>query len=160
MTHLLLAALISVISTSPAPAQVAKPNFAGTWSLDVAKSDFGPMPAPESIVHVIEHNEPNIKITTTQKSQAGETTNTRMLTTDGKETTSKIKMAGAEQDVKTTAKWDGKTLALVATFDAEGATIALRDTWTLSDDGKVLTIVRTAKTPQGDFAAKTVYNKQ
>ena len=83
MTHLLLAALISVISTSPAPAQDAKPNFAGTWSLDVAKSDFGPMPAPESIVHVIEHNEPNIKITTTQKNVVAADGKTRTVTTVG-----------------------------------------------------------------------------
>lgn len=159
MTHLLVAALLC-LSSPLAWAQDTKPNFTGKWSLDVAKSDFGPMPPPESIVHVIEHAEPNIKITTTQKSEAGETSNSRTFTTDGKETTSKVTMGGTPQDVKTTGKWDGQTLAMVATFDAQGATIQLNDTWTLSEDGKVLTITRMAKTPQGDFTAKTVYNKQ
>jgi hypothetical protein len=157
MMQLLFAALIAFTA---APAQDARPNFTGKWSLDAAKSDFGQMPAPDSIVHVIEHKEPNIKITTTQKSQQGETTNERNLTTDGKETTSKIAMMGTPQDVKTTAKWDGQKLALTATFDAQGTAIELNDSWALSDEGKVLTIVRVAKTPQGDFTVKTVYNKQ
>jgi hypothetical protein len=33
--------------------------------LDVAKSDFGRIPAPESVVHLIEHTGANIKITST-----------------------------------------------------------------------------------------------
>jgi hypothetical protein len=159
MTLLLLAALLCFTS-SPVRAQDAKPNFTGTWSLDAAKSDFGQMPAPESIVHVIEHTEPNVKITTTQRTKMGESNNVRTFTTDGKESTSKISMGGMEQEVKTTAKWDGQKLALVAAFDAQGTTVELNDTWTLSDENKILTIVRTAKTPQGDVTVKTVYTKQ
>ena len=53
-------------------AQDAVPNFTGKWSIDIAKSDFGPMPPPESVVHVIDHKEPNIKVVTTQKGAQGE----------------------------------------------------------------------------------------
>jgi hypothetical protein len=159
MMKLLFAALIGIVA-APAWAQDARPNFTGKWSLDAAKSDFGQMPAPDSVVHVIEHKEPNIKITTTQKSQGGETSNERNLTTDGKETTSKITMMGTPQDVRTTAKWDGEKLAMTARFDAQGAAIELNDSWTLSEGGKVLTIQRVARTPQGDFTVKTVFNKQ
>ena len=38
-----------------ATAQNSKPNFSGTWELDTAKSDFGPLPAPEKQTRVIEH---------------------------------------------------------------------------------------------------------
>ena len=159
MTHLVLAVLIGFVS-SPAWSQGAKPDFTGKWNLDAAKSDFGAMPAPASIVHDVEHKEPNLKITTTQKSEAGESTNTRTFSTDGKDSTNKITMMGAEYPVTTSAKWDGQSLAVTASFDAQGATVQLNDTWTLSPDGKVLTITRIAKTPQGDFTTKSVYNKQ
>jgi hypothetical protein len=159
MTQLLFAALMLVVAT-PGWSQGGRPDFTGKWSLDAAKSDFGQMPPPELLVHQIEHKEPNIKITTTQKSQAGETTNTRILTTDGKPSTNKIAMMGGEQEVKSSAKWDGEKLLMTAAFDAQGTAVELNDTWTLSDEGKVLTIVRLAKTPQGDFTVKTVYNKQ
>ena len=159
MTHLVLAVLISFIA-APAWAQGAKPDFTGKWSLDAAKSDFGQMPAPDSIVQDIEHKEPNLKVTTSIKSAAGDTTNTRTFSTDGKESTNKLSMMGTEQAVKTTAKWEGQSLVVVASFDAQGATVQLNDTWTLSPDGKVLTIGRVAKTPQGDFTTKTVYSKQ
>jgi hypothetical protein len=158
MTHLVVALLIGFLS-SPAWPQ-AKTDFSGKWSLDAAKSDFGGAPAPASIVHDIEHTEPNVKITTTQKSEAGETTNTRSFSTDGKVSTNKITMMGAEYPVTTSAKWDGQGLAVHASFEAQGATVQLNDTWTLSSDGKALTIVRVAKTPQGDFTTKSVYNKQ
>lgn len=158
MTHLVLAVLLGFIS--PAWSQDAKPDFTGKWSLDAAKSDFGQMPAPDSLVHDIEHKEPNVKITTTQKSEAGDTSNTRTFSTDGKESTNKITMMGTEYPVTTRARWEGQSLAVSASFDAQGATVQLNDTWTLSADGKVLTITRVAKTPQGDFTTKSVYNKQ
>jgi hypothetical protein len=158
MTHLVLALLIGFVS-SPAWPQ-AKPDYSGKWNLDATKSDFGAMPAPTSIVHDIEHKEPNVKITTTQKSEGGDTTNTRTFSTDGKDSTNKITMMGTEYPVKTSAKWDGQSLLVSSSFDAQGATVQLNDTWTLSPDGKVLTIARVAKTPQGDFTTKSVYNKQ
>ena len=42
----------------------------------------------------------------------------------------------------------------------QGSVIDVNDSWNLSDDGKVLTIVRDIKMAQGDFTTTTVYNKQ
>ena len=50
-----------VLLAVTAAAQSAVPNFSGTWTLDAAKSDFGPIPGPESIVMVIDHKEPSLK---------------------------------------------------------------------------------------------------
>jgi hypothetical protein len=150
-----------LVVSAAAWAQDAKPDFTGKWNLDVAKSDFGPMPPPDSVVHVIEHKEPNIKIVTTQKSAQGETTNERLLTTDGKENVNKMRMgADGEQQVTSTSKWNGKALATSFKLSAQGTDFDINDSWTLSDDGKVLTIVRAIKAPQGEFAATTVFNKQ
>jgi hypothetical protein len=155
------AALLVVLVSALAGAQNATPNFTGKWNLDAAKSDFGPMPPPDSVVHVIDHKEPSIKIVTTQKGAQGETTNERVLTTDGKENVNKMRMGpDGEQEVKSTSKWNGKALATSFTLDVQGNAFDINDSWTLSDDGKVLTIVRAIKAPQGEFAATTVFNKQ
>ena len=38
--------------------------------------------------------------------------------------------------------------------------IGIDDAWELSADGKVMTINRQLKTPQGDFSTRIVLNKQ
>ena len=155
------AALLVLLLSASAWAQDTKPNFTGKWNLDLTKSDFGPMPPPESVVHVIEHKDPNLKVVTTQKSAQGEITNERLLTTDGKPNLNKVRMGpDGPQDVTSTSKWNGKALATSFKLDVQGTPLAFDDSWTLSDDGKVLTIVRAIKSPQGEFAATTVFNKQ
>ncbi len=160
MKKTLCAAGVLVFLAVAARAQDAKPNFSGTWRLDIAKSDFGAAPAPESIVHVIEHKEPNVKLTTTQKNAQGELTNERALTTDGQENTNKMRTTAGDTEAKSTSKWDGKKLGTAMHFDVQGVTININDTWELSADAKVLTIIREIKTPQGDFSQTTIYNKQ
>jgi hypothetical protein len=137
-----------------------QPNFTGTWTLDAAKSDFGPIPPPESVVMVIDHKEPTLKVSVTQKTPMGDATNDSTYTTDGKDNINKMRSPGGEQDVKSTTKWTGKTLATSRTIDAQGMTIGIEETWDLSADGKVLTINRMLKTPQGDFNTKITLNKK
>jgi hypothetical protein len=160
MKNPLFAAALVLLFTASAAAQDVKPDFSGKWNLDVAKSDFGPAPPPESIVMVIEHKEPNVKVSITQTGQQGVMSNVRNLTTDGKENTNLMRTMGGEQDVKSTTKWDGKKLATVLKIDAQGATVEIQDAWELAADGKVLTVSRVFKTPQGDFNTKAVFNKQ
>ena len=162
MKNTLLSAMfvLIVLPIAVLRAQDATPNFTGKWSLDAAKSDFGPMPPPESVVHVIEHKEPTVKIVTTQKGAQGEVTNERQLTTDGKENVNKMRMGPGEQDVKSNTKWSGKALTTRFKLDMQGNVFDVNDAWTLSDDGKVLTIVREIESAQGAFTTTTVYNKQ
>ena len=154
--------LLALFVLAPARAASAQdvPNFTGKWSLDVAKSDFGPMPPPESMTYVIDHKEPALKIVTTQKGQQGEMTNERNVTTDGKDNVNKMRMPTGETDVKSTTKWAGKTLTTAFKLDMQGMALDIVESWKLSDDGKVLTILREIGTDQGNFAVTTVFNKQ
>jgi hypothetical protein len=136
------------------------PNFTGTWTLDAAKSDFGPIPPPESIVMVIDHKEPTLKVNVTQKTPMGDATNDSTYTTDGKDNINKLRSPAGEQDVKSTTKWNGKMLTTSRTIDAQGMSIGIDEAWDLSADGKVLTINRMLKTPQGDFNTKITMNKK
>src|SRR4029453_620119 len=117
-------------------------------------------PPVESMVQAIEHREPNIKITTTMKSQVGQLTTVQDLTTDGREHVNTIDAMGGEQQIRITGRWEGDTPATSWSLNAKGVTISFSDSWSLSEDGKVLTFIRTAKSPQGDLTVRTVYNKQ
>jgi hypothetical protein len=158
-TRVSVAAAAIVLLTLNAAAQ-GLPNFSGTWTLDAAKSDFGPMPPPESIVMVIDHQEPALKVSVTQKSQMGDVSNDSTYTTDGKDNINKMRSPDGDQSVKSTSKWNGKALATSRTIEAQGMSIGIEDSWELSADGKVLTINRQLNTPQGSFSTKTVLNKK
>ena len=155
-----LAACAALLALAISTAAQGLPNFTGTWTLDAAKSDFGPMPPPESVVMVIDHKEPTVKVTTTQKTQMGDSSNDSTYTTDGKENVNKMRGPAGDQDVKSTTKWNGKTLATSRTIEAQGMSIGIDDSWELSPDGKALTVSRQLKTPQGDFSTKLVLNKK
>jgi hypothetical protein len=161
MKGIVFATGLILLLAASAPAQEARPNFSGTWILDLEKSDFAQMPAPDSIVNVIDHKEPALKIATTQKGQQGEVTNERNLTTDGKENANKMRtMGGEQQEVKSTTKWVGRKLMTAFKLDVQGGVIEITDAWELSGDGKTMTVVRDLKNPQGELTQTIVFNKQ
>ena len=160
MKRRLSVAAAAVVFLALSAAAQSVPNFTGTWTLDAAKSDFGPMPPPDSLVMVIDHKEPALKVTTTQKSQMGDSSNDSTYTTDGKENVNKMRGPAGDQDVKSTTKWSGTTLTTSRTIEAQGMSIGIDDSWDLSADGKVLTVNRQLKTPQGDLNMKLALNKK
>lgn len=134
----------------------AKPNFSGTWKLNTAKSDFGAMPAPDSRTDTITHEDPDLKDTFTQAGQMGEVTAEMKYSTDGKETTNSVR----GNEIKSTAKWEGDELAIAGKASLNGADVTLSDRWSLSADGKTLTIQRHVNSPMGDTDQKIVLEKQ
>ena len=151
---------LALFMPMPAWAQEARPDLSGTWNLDLAKSNFGPTPPPESIVQVIVHKEPSLKVSSTIKNPTGTISNERNLTTDGKENAYTLNNPAGAQAVKSTSTWSGQKLMTTMKVETQGVTIDINDAWDVSADGKVLTMTREIKTPQGDFTQKAVYNKQ
>jgi hypothetical protein len=134
------------------------PNLSGTWQLNLTKSNFGQMPGPASQVNTIEDNEPSVKIVEDQKGgMMGDMNLTTTLSTDGKETTS-AGMGGAE--VKSTAHWDGATLVVNSKTSFQGSDITIKDSYSLSADGKTLTEVTHVESGMGNFDSTSVYDKQ
>ena len=132
-----------------------KPDFSGHWVIDLAKSDFGMMPPPSKMERDIEHKDPSMSIKSIQVGERGEMKNESSYTTDGKEAT--IKMRNREAKVK--AKWDGNKLKVNSKSKFNGNEFTQEETWTLSDDGKTLTIDNAIKAPQGEFTTKSVFTK-
>ena len=149
---------VILLLSSAAVAQ-DKPNFSGKWALDTAKSDFGELPAPDSQTNIIEHKDPNIKLTQTIRGQdvsGGEASSERYYTTDGKESSNKV----GQQEVKSTCRWDGKRLVIDTKLDTPAGPVEIKDSWELADGGKQLVAKRDFKGPQGERSQRLLFNKQ
>lgn len=133
------------------------PNLSGTWKLNVAKSDFGPVPAPDSRTETIVDNEPGIKISSTWTGGAmGDGSMSYDILTNGKETASS--MFGS--DAKNTANWEGSTLVVNTKFQMQDSDVALKSKYDLSTDGKTLNITSHISGSMGEMDMKMVYEKQ
>jgi hypothetical protein len=147
-----------VLSAKPAmPASGAKPNYSGTWKLNVAKSDFGPIPGPDSRTDVIEHNDPMLKVSTSQDGgPQGKQEYTLMLTTDGKEATN----TPGGLELKSIGGWDTNNLIMNVKLKFQDNDVAIKTTWLLSQDGKTLTENAHLTTAMGELDQKMVFEKQ
>ena len=132
-----------------------KPDYSGHWVIDLAKSDFGMMPPPDKMERDIDHKDPQLAIKTLQKSERGEFTTDSKYTTDGNEAT--IQVRG--RDAKVIAKWVAGKLEVNTKSEFNGMEFTQNETWTLSSDGKTLTIDNVIKAPQGEFAVKSIFTK-
>jgi hypothetical protein len=134
----------------------APPDLSGNWKANLAKSDFGPMPAPTRLATKIEQKEPSVKMSTTFVGEQGEMTFDLKFMTDGTETTNTY----GPVVLKSKAKWDGGTLVIETKGSTGNGDISMLEKWNLSEDGKTITETSNFTGPQGEMVLKTVYEKQ
>jgi hypothetical protein len=132
---MLRAALALLILSASFSLAADKPNLSGNWKIDVKKSEFGDMPAPDSFTRKIAHSEPALTFTDEQSSALGQEKVDRKYTTNGKEIT--YEWGGSE--IKSAAHWEGDSLVIVGKLNANGTDLVVTSTITLSADGKTLT---------------------
>jgi hypothetical protein len=128
---------------------VARPNFSGTWNIDVARSDFATLPLTKVYTLTIEHKEPHVNV----GRDLGEQQDSSAFRTDGVETKVDSDCCGV---MRTTGRWDGATM--IRRLVSEAFTQV--DHWTLSADGKTLTIARDVRQDGGDFKIRMVFAKK
>lgn len=133
-----------------------KPDFSGTWKLNVAKSDFGVLGGPDSRTDVITHKEPSISAKVVAEGARGKQEFTINYTTDGKEALNKM----GEREIKSTVKWAGSSLVINSKFVYNDADVVADANWTLSSDGKTLTITQHFSSSLGEADQKIVLEKQ
>jgi len=158
MKRVLLTALVAaMVIPFPARAQ-GKPDFSGTWTLDTAKSD----PPPQGRGGggggaTLTIKQTGTELAVTSEGRQGPQTMTYKL--DGSPSSNEVMGRGGAQTVKSTAKWEGATLAIETTRDIQGMSITTKEVRSLSADGKVMTIESATQTPQGEMKRKVVYTK-
>jgi hypothetical protein len=134
----------------------AKSDFTGTWKADTGKSDFGPMPPPDSFTEKIVQADPTIKVNVAQTGGQGDMTYDMVYTTDGKECVNHV----MDNEFKTTLKWDGDDLVADTKGSFDGNDFTAKDRWTLSNAGKTMTVTRHIITAMGEFDMKVIMEKQ
>jgi hypothetical protein len=156
-------ALVAQAAPAAQPAAAtAKPDFSGSWKLDLGKSVYGPVPSPNSETDVITQTGDEFKLMTTQEGGVGTLTYSLNFTAGGPEMTlaKDAFPANAEFVILTTkGDWNGAVLVIVQKATYQGMAVAISQRFTLSEDGKELTKLTNYSTGQGDYDTKTVYAK-
>ena len=175
-----LAAVFCLFSISAlAQDKAAAKDFSGIWTLDVTKSKLDERARIESMTMTVAQIGKDLKVTTDTKRQAppagapgagdgrgmgrgGDGTTTYTL--DGKETTMQRETGIGPIPVKLTATMDQGRVHLSSSYNVSrptgDVTITSKETWTMSDDGKTLTVERESSSPRGTMASTMVFMKK
>ena len=92
----------------------------------------------------------------TAEGSQGKQEYTVSYTTDGKEALNKI----GPREVKSTLKWDGSNLKVSSKFLFNDSPVTSESAWSLSPDGKTLTINAHFSSTMGEADQKLVFEKQ
>ena len=133
-----------------------KPDFSGTWKLNVTKSDFGPAPGFDNRTDVITHKDPSLTVSSNSDGALGKLQYTANYTTDGKEVVNKF----ADREFKSTVKWQDDNLVVNSKFNFNDTDITAVATWALATDGKTLTINAHFSSSMGEADQKLLFEKQ
>lgn len=166
-----LGALLLALVVTTAQAQ---PQFTGTWVLDRAQSQLpdrgghgkgaaDPQAQPPEVKLIVEQQGNTLKATRSVARGSHERAMTQTFVVDGSERTEQSPRGGSSV-TKATLGGDrlvvNQTHTRPAKEQGQPAHTFSRDSvWTLSQDGRTLTIDTTMHTPRGDRAMKTVYTK-
>lgn len=157
--------LFAFVSLGLVPGSLfAQPNFSGSWAFNESKSILGDGPMMSATSMTVDQQEGLISMDLVRPSfDGGDMKTTEKYTLDGKESVNEGMMGSS---VKTITSWseDKKELRFAKTiaFDMNGEIMEMKlnDAWTLSDDGKTLTVKSSMKSDMGEMNLALVYDKK
>lgn len=141
----LLAAVALVAFAAPISAQVARPSFVGTWTMDSARSQSEGSPLPAAIVWTIAQRGDTLVWDREIISEPGSPKLVSKVTVglNGKPWPNKAPQGdGTTRDAAYTISWEGATMVVTITSEIEGTPIEQVDRLTKSADGATLTVMR------------------
>ena len=146
---------------TPAPGQ-PKPNFAGTWKLNLDKSDLPDMMRPTGETDTVTQTGDAVKVSIAADSPIGKLAYSFSAKLDGTDTPAAADDFPANSPFKilsSKAVWQGASLIITQKSNFQDVVGTLTLTFTLSDDGKVLTKATHISFDAGEFDSKSVYDK-
>ena len=148
-------------AAAPAPATTAaKPDFNGTWKVNLAKSQYSPAPAPSSETTTLTLAGDDLTIAFDSSDENGKQHFTHTLKMGGPEVT--FPTAGSQSPLvilSSKAEWKDNSIMVTDKISFQGGGGWLVSVYTLSPDGKTLTKAFTATVDQGTFDMTAVYDK-
>ncbi len=130
--------VLFIAMSSLASAMDPRPDFSGTWSMDLQKSDLAGEPAPSSKTQRVEQEGNALTVVIDEISTQGPVHGEAHYTLDGKEAVNTV----FGNALSSTVTWEGQTMVMRTSGDFGGAAILLVDRWSLSPDRNTLTIAR------------------
>ncbi|MEO8026932.1 MAG: hypothetical protein ABI823_10675 [Bryobacteraceae bacterium] len=142
-----------------------KPNYSGTWRLNVAASDFSQsagkrdptlqLPAPESMTRMIEQKGDHLKYRV-ERTLGGKKYEFDVDLTIGSGEPFSSNPAGI-----VTAEWSGDALTVATLYNPNRARSERTEKWSLSADGKTLIDEMAFRSPEGvETKVRRVFEKQ
>lgn len=176
-------AAVVCLSAIAAFGQARTADHSGTWVLDVSRSKLDERARIESMTMTVSQTDKELKVTTETKRQAppadgpqggrgggmggrgfggGDGTNTYSL--DGKETVIQRETRMGTVPVKQSALLDAGRVRISSSSTFNGpmgeVTMTTKETWSLSADGKTLTVEREMTNPRGTSTSTMVFVKK
>jgi hypothetical protein len=158
-------AVALVLTTSLVVVVAAKANFSGMWALDKSRSEGLP-PGMDQVMTVVQTDD-KISIETKLTTAEGEQSFPDSYALNGKETDfTPHGPNGLTGKGKRTSRWsadgNGLDISEQATFETPDGDVAVEATrkWTMSADGKTLTIEMKVKDPSGTRESKRTFVKK
>jgi hypothetical protein len=134
-----------------------KPNFTGIWNVDLEKSNFGGLEAPQSARYLIRHLSTKIEL---QYEQDGHVTRVDVVP-DGEE---HVLETGPDNENLARVYWSGSVLVFEGRVrplpGSNAPAVKWNSRWSLSPDKKVLTIERHLSSNNATADQKVVFNKE
>jgi len=159
-------------------------DYSGTWTLDATKSKLDERMRVESMTLTVAQTAKDISVTTETKrmprpadapappagrdggrgGMMGAGDGTTKYSLDGKETKIEIDGPMGKTPQVLTAKSEGGKLMLSKSSTVSSpmgeVTISTKEAWSMSGDGKTLTVVRDQTTPRGSTSSTMVFVKK
>jgi hypothetical protein len=176
-----LAAMFAAFSIASF-AQAKPTDFSGTWMLDIPKSQLNERMRVEAMTMTVAQTDKELKVTTETKRPAppadapqggsgagrmrgfGGADGTVAYSLDGKETTVEIDGPNGKMPIKYKGTVEAGKANLASSRSFTGpmgdVTVTTKDVWTLSADGKTLTVVREQTSPRGTNSSTMVFTKK
>ena len=135
-----------------------KPNFSGTWVMDTSRSFSNPAGLEQTMT--VTQDGDKITLDAKLKTQQGERTVNEQYTVNGQESPFSPPPGADGKTVsgKRTASWlpDNRGMIVVEVVGEQTTTRK----WSLSADGRTLTVDYFFDTPRGTFEAKRIFAKR
>jgi hypothetical protein len=118
------------------PSDSPRINFTGIWQLNLEKS-FIHGPTPGHVVMKIEHREPSLKQEVVSRDSDGQERRRALACEIGTESVNIIMGATA----RTYARWERPELVIETWMKIANRELHFKDHWSMSADGKILTMI-------------------
>lgn len=184
--RIVITTILTLILSATVFAQDRGANFAGSWMLDASKSKLDERMRIESMTLNVSQTDKEFKVETKTKRAPrpegamsggggqgrggmgrggfGGGDGTSVYSLDGKETKAELETPMGKIPVVYKANLEkGGRLTLSSSRTISGQmgemTITTKETWSLSEDGKILTVKRETETPRGTQTSEMVFTK-